>query len=159
MCGVVKTPEYFFGGSSMKKGLRKKWFCLALVLVLCILSCIPAYATEGLSDDPVDPTRYIGTIAASAQISIDSSGNATCTCTYTLRPGYTSEVSMRLQQKQSSWLSIVFWTKPTTGTSPFSGTTSVTSGYYYRCSVIMRVYDSNGAYVETVRVYSSKTYY
>ncbi len=143
----------------MKKGLRKKWFCLALVLVLCIMTGIPAYATEDPADDPVDPTRYIGTIAAYAQISIDSSGNATCTCTYTLRSGYSSEVTMRLQQKQSSWIPIHIWTKPTSGSSPFSGTTSVTSGYYYRCSVIMRVYDSNGAYVETVRVNSSKMYY
>ena len=65
---------------------------------------------------------------------------------------------MRLQKSvdKSNWSNVIIWMSYST---TLNKTKSVSSGYYYRTQVTVRVYDSNHNLVETVTKSSGAIYY
>ena len=141
----------------MKKATRQ---LIALILALCALAAaaMPACAAS-LDTPPEGPLapEYVGLSLLRCNCTV-SSGTATCTATVKLKNGYTAYTSMRLQKSndKSNWSNVTIWMSYST---TLNKTKSVSSGYYYRTQVTVRVYDANNNLVETVTQNSGAVYY
>ena len=121
---------------------------IALVLVFCLV--IPSFfAMAGAAD--YTPLRYDTSSLCSASLSISSG---------------TIDASLALckSSDQKYWSIEKSWDYNGPG---YNGATSafsiiknryVESGYYYKVTFVVDVYDSNGTYIETLRAASSVLY-
>lgn len=141
----------------------KKWVS-RLVAFVFALACLitvtaPTYAlfVDTPSIDPVEPA-YVGILSTRCSISISSTGTAKVTSSVQVDSGYTMSVTLKLQRSRdnSAWSTLGTWTG---STAQISKTKTVTSGYYYRSQVTVKVYNSSGTLVETVTKSSSSIYY
>lgn len=122
-----------------------------LMTVALLTSGINAFAGE------VSP-RYTGTSTIVTDLSISSTGKATCAGTVVLYSGYTATLTMKLQQYNGSyWTTIQTWS--TSDSKSLSKSYYVSSGYSYRVVTSAKVYNSSGTYVETPSVTSATKSY
>ena len=139
---------------------------IALVLVFCLV--IPSFfAMAGAAD--YTPLRYDTSSLCSASLVVSSSNYAECKGTISLYSKYRSgtiEASLALckSSNQKYWSIEKSWDYNGPG---YNGATSafsiiknryVESGYYYKVTFVVDVYDSNGTYIETLRAASSVLY-
>lgn len=126
--------------------------------ILCIVLTV-AFLTSGVSAFAGDVgPRYKGTATISADLSISSTGKASCAGVVVLYSGYTATLTMKLQQYNGSyWTTIKSWS--TSDSKSLSKSYYVSSGYSYRVVTSAKVYNSAGTYVETPSVTSvTKSY-
>ncbi len=134
----------------MKVKTAKRILCMLMAVVL-LTSGINVFAGE------VSP-RYTGTSTIVTDLSISSTGKATCAGTVVLYSGYTATLTMKLQQYNGSyWTTIQTWS--TSDSKSLSKFYYVSSGYSYRVVTSAKVYNSSGTYVETPSVTSATKSY
>lgn len=135
----------------------KKVICL-LMACAALASVVPAnaiYVDEEPSSGEVVPF-YIGTILATASLSIDADGNATCSGRVRLVNGYTAAVTLSIQQKiNGKWIIQKSWSERGEGDITLSKSYSASSGFSYQTIITAKVYNSEGVYVETVSTASA----
>lgn len=119
----------------MKRHIRAV-LALALFLGVMVATLAIAHAVE---------PRYTGISKLSTNLSISSSGAATCKGTVTVYSGYTADVKVELKQDGST---IKTWTDSGSGTIRISEIHYVESGHKYIVKTSATVYDSNGKVVE-----------
>lgn len=140
---------------------------IAFVLVVCLV--IPSFFVMAGAVDYA-PLRYDTSALCSAALSISSSSHiAECKGTISLYSKYRSgtiEASLALckSSNQKYWSIEKSWDYNGPG---YNGATSafsiiknryVESGYYYKVTFVVDVYDSNGTYIETLRATSDVLY-
>ena len=103
----------------------------------------------------VEP-RYTGVCRLSSNLSISSSGAATCKGTAMLDSGYTADVKVELKRDGTT---IKTWTTSGNRTIRISETHYVLSGHNYIVKTSATVYDSNNKVVESPSVDSIEEYY
>lgn len=87
-------------------------------------------------------------------LSINSSGYASCDGTCTVASGYEAEATLELQQKDgSTWKTIKEWSD-SGDVIRFNKAQFVARGYDYRLKLTTEVYDANGKFVEDDVTYS-----
>lgn len=140
----------------------------SIALVLVFLPChSQLFAMAGAAD--YTPLRYDTSSLCSASLSISSSNYAECKGTISLYSKYrngTIDASLALckSSDQKYWSIDKSWDYNGPGyngaTSAFTITRNrfVESGYYYKVTFVVDVYDSNGTYIETLRAASSVLY-
>lgn len=136
---------------------------VGLVISICILLIFGLQAFADTNDSPareISP-MYINIMSLSASLDINSSGTATGTAKITqgLSEG-SCELIMNLQKLDSdnSWKTVGTWTKKGVMSCTNQQSKAVSKGTY-RISVIGKVYDSNGNFIEEGMVNSiRKTY-
>ena len=140
---------------------------IAFVLVVCLV--IPSFFVMAGAVDYA-PLRYDTSALCSAALSISSSSHlAECKGTISLYSKYrngTIDASLALckSSDQKYWSIDKSWDYNGPGyngaTSAFTITRNrfVESGYYYKVTFVVDVYDSNGTYIETLRAASSVLY-
>lgn len=133
---------------------------LAVLLALCCFcaSVVSASAIDADLDAPIAEARYTGAVSVSSNISVSTSGTATCTAVVQIRSGYTAKTTLKLQRSSnnSKWSTRKSWT----GTDGvLTKTKSVAAGYYYRAQVSTKVYNSSGTLVDSITKSSSSVYY
>lgn len=130
---------------------------LSLILVFSILSF--SVAENHTVDTHVSAIeeRYIGLRRVTSQLAI-SNNTANCKATaYAINSSYSLYVTMSLQkQTGANWNTVISWSGSGSG---FAGvvlnkTKSGLSSGTYRCKAYVRVYDSNGTFVESTTIYS-----
>ena len=106
-----------------------------------------AVTTEEHQAMTVEP-RYSGILRIESTLEIVG-GNAECVGVVTVKSGYTSEITLALQQCSSGgkWSDIISWDGG--GDGSLVRHYSVRSGYDYRVRVTAKVYDNAGKYVAT----------
>ena len=137
---------------------------IALVLVFCLV--IPSFfAMAGAAD--YTPLRYDTSSLCSASLVVSSSNYAECKGTISLYSKYRSgtiDASLALCKSSDQKSIEKSWDYNGPG---YNGATSafsiiknryVESGYYYKVTFVVDVYDSNGTYIETLRAASSVLY-
>ena len=137
------------------------------MLVVCLV--IPSFFVMAGAVDYA-PLRYDTSALCSAALSISSSSHiAECKGTISLYSKYRSgtiEASLALckSSNQKYWSIEKSWDYNGPG---YNGATSafsiiknryVESGYYYKVTFVVDVYDSNGTYIETLRAASNVLY-
>ena len=128
------------GGKKMKKVICLLMACAALA------SAVPAnamYVEETAAPAEIVPF-YVGTILASASLSIDANGNATCSGQQKINGDWEVQKSWSASGKTDITLSKSY---------------TVSSGYSYQTVLTARVYNSEGVYVETVTASSAVVSY
>ena len=153
--------------SRMEFKMKKRTLrSIAVVLVFCLV--IPSFfAMAGAAD--YSPLRYDTSSLCSAALAISSSNYAECKGTISLYSQYrngTIDASLALckSSDQKYWSIDKSWDYNGPGyngaTSAFTITRNrfVESGYYYKVTFVVDVYDSNGTYIETLRAASNVLY-
>lgn len=142
----------------MKK--LKKGYALVLVL-LCFLSTASFAKASTINNDiPISPYyNYISTV--NATLGISSSGKATCQALVKTYGAYNIELTMTLQQSanRTTWNDVNTWNAAGTRNASVSKAYYVSSGNYYRVTVVANIYDSNHNLLESVPNTSDLTYY
>ncbi len=87
------------------------------------------------------------------------SGRANCYGYTQTQSGYTAKVTVELQRKGSSWISIKKWTVSDDSKAVVSENYSVTKGYSYRLKTTHYALNSSGSIVESTVKYSSTVSY
>lgn len=137
----------------------KKAIILLISLLMVLSSISFSVAEEHRYESPEELTaeRFIGLSRASASMSI-SNNTAKCKATaYASSSEYYLYVTLSLQKKSgNSWKTIASWNGSGSGITGviLSKTKSGLVSGTYRCKAYVRVYDSNGSYVESTTVYS-----
>lgn len=135
----------------------KKVICMLMVCA-ALVSVVPAnaiYVDESPALGKVVPF-YVGTILATASLSIDANGNSTSTGRVRLVNGYTATVTMSIQQKiNGKWEMQKSWSASGKNDITLSKSYTVSSGFSYQTILTARVYNSEGVYVETVSAASA----
>ena len=133
--------------------------CFAIVLtILLLISSIGVTSADGIdSEENIILDRYIGLFKTYATLSM-SSGTASCTGVAKAKTSnYSLSLTLSLQKKSgTSWNTIISWSGTGSGISGIilNKTKSGLSSGTYRCKAYVRVYDSNGLFVESTTVYS-----
>ena len=146
----------------MKKAHHLK-HALCVAVALCTL-CAPAASAKSstIPNDAVYSTtnpRFVAMSKLLTELSISSSGRATCTGHAYAISGYTCDSTLELQQKNGfSWKTIKTWSTSAQYAN-FNETRYVTSGYTYRLKLSADVFNSNGVLVESVYDYSTQASY
>lgn len=134
--------------------MSKKQFAASLLLASCMISGIQnhAFASDIRQPEIVEPL-YVGVISRSCVLSI-SSGVATCKGTVNLKSNYSANLTMKLQRSANgtSWTTLQTWSG--TGTS-LTKSRSISSGYKYRCTFNIKVYNSSGTLVDNITATSA----
>lgn len=134
----------------MKVKTIKRALCLLLVVALLT-------AGMGVFASDIAPC-YTGTSFISTDLSISSTGKASCSGVISLYSNYTATLTMKLQQYNGSyWTTIQTWS--TSDSKSLSKSYYVSSGYSYRVVTSAKVYNSSGTYVETPSVTSATKSY
>ena len=135
----------------MKRKIMKRVFCVLLSVVI-LASGFTAFAAD------ISP-RYDATSRITANLSINSSGLASCRGTIALRDlSYTATLTLHLQRYQGgSWTDVYSWS--TSDAVTLSKSRYVVSGYSYRVVTSATVYSASGAYIESPSATSSTVYY
>lgn len=118
----------------------------ALVVTLMLLLSGSSVLADTAPEGPPVQLYYLHTVSIDAQLSISSSGTATCSGEIEPRAS-TSIVSITValkQKKNSAWTTIASWM----GDSYASGAKKVTAGYAYKVVVSGVVKDSSGTVLE-----------
>ena len=138
----------------------KKSISLLLAL-LCMLSTVCfANASTAYNGDPISPYYdYISSVKAT--LGISSSGKATCEALVRTFGAYDIELTITLQKSsnQATWSDVKTWNATGSRIASASKTYYVSSGYYYRITVIADIYDDNHNLLESVPNTSDITYY
>ena len=126
---------------------------ISILLIALLFACSMCAAAE-TEDESLGDIQlfYVYAKNVTANLTIDSSGNATCRGLITLRDSsYTVTITVKLQKKSgSSWTTLATWSDSGDGYAGASagGTKKVSSGYSYRVSVSTVVKDSSGTVIE-----------
>lgn len=130
---------------------------LSFLLVFSSVSFSDAEESQHESSGTLIEERFIGLSRASASLNI-SSNTAKCKATaYANSSEYYLYVTLSLQKKNgNTWNTIASWNGSGSGITGvvLSKTKSGLVSGTYRCKAYVRVYDSNGSYVESTTVYS-----
>lgn len=137
----------------MKTKLIRRLLCVLLTLSL-LSSGLTAFAANEYEPMPC----YNSTLSIAANLSISSSGLASCSGNIRFSDSSASaNVVMKLQRyKNSSWSTVATWSA--NDATSLSKTRYVTGDYYYRVVFSATVY-SSGTYVESPSATSSMVYY
>ena len=131
-------------------------------MVLCLLVPLEIQVAAISPDTEVgEPVPYyIGTLGASASISISASGEAACWGYLDCYRGYTADAAMRLQWRDSdgTWINYKSWYGEGRIVD-FDETWNVPKGRTYRVKVVGDVYDEDGNWVEIVDAISGSVKY
>lgn len=147
----------------MKKRTQRS---IAIIIAVCLF--IPIFSVMAGAADYV-PLRYDTSSICSVALSISSLNYAECKGTISLYSQYRSgtiDASLALckSSDQKYWSIDKSWDYNGPGyngaTSAFTITRNrfVESGYYYKVTFVVDVYDSNGTYIETLRAASNVLY-
>ena len=143
----------------MKKHVFSR-MVLMLVVAAALCSVTGSAFAAGVDDFATSPAmvspRYATIRKFFADLTISSSGQASCQVFDTLFGSYVGEVTMYLQDQSSGWQTVKSWSS--TG-SVCSGSYYVSSGDTYRVMGILRVYDSAGRLIETATTYSNEVFF
>lgn len=145
----------------------KKFTCIALLVLITLLSVIPVYAetvdsTQNQSSNGVIRPLFTYISLLDAGLSIDSSGLSNCSGLVTIyNNNYSVVLTIQLQKYNSgSWSTIKTWTSSGIG---IPGT--IIDQYYYvvrgtyRVCSTAQVYNNYGNLVETQSIYSATVTY
>lgn len=143
----------------MKKNVvNRVVFTLVMVAALCsVTGSAFAVGTDDLtaSAEILSP-RYATIRKFSVELTISSSGQASCQAFGSLFGSYVGEFTMYLQDQSSGWQTVKSW----------SGSGNVCSGNYYvpkgdtyRVKGVLHVYDNAGRLVETTTKYSNEVFF
>ena len=136
----------------MKKSICKT-VSLVLLVVMCVsVASLPASAkgmSQSLISSDITP-KYTGLANIVSLLTISPSGVADCRGEVSIRPNYTGDLTMVLERSTngSSWSRVKTWNTSGSGKVSLSETYQVTSGYQYRISLTVDVYDKNGVFIE-----------
>lgn len=100
--------------------------------------------------------RYATIRSLSADLAISSAGRASCQVEVSLYGSYKREITMYLQNQNSGWQTVEFWSG---AGNVCDGSYYVLKGDSYRVKGDLRVYDSSGKLVESATVYSDTISY
>lgn len=147
--------------------MKKTIFSIvSLILVLCSLFAMPAFAVESDPGEPLEPldpeAPYVDIDYCNCGCSIDSNGLAYCSSyAQTAHTNYSVYVSISLQRyKDGYWQTYAGpWSGSGTGYAGAYKYYYVVSGYYYRTAASITVWNADGAYVESTSIYSASRYY
>lgn len=135
----------------------KKCFAIVLTILLLISSIGVTSADVTDTEENIILDRYIGLFKAYTTLSI-ASGTANCSGVGKAKTSnYTLSLTLSLQKKSgTSWNTIISWSGTGSGINGIvlNKTKSGLSSGTYRCKAYVRVYDSNGVFVESTTVYS-----
>lgn len=125
---------------------------LSLLVVLLVFVNVFAYAGVREEIEVVITPFYVYTDNLTANLTIDSSGNATCRGVVIPKDSsYSCSITVKLKrQSGSSWSTIATWTGSGQGYAGASagGTKKVSSGYNNMVSVSTVVKNSSGSVIE-----------
>ena len=147
----------------MKKRTQRS---IAIIIAVCLF--IPIFSVMAGAADYV-PLRYDTSSICSVALSISSLNYAECKGTISLYPQYRdgtidATIALCKSADQKYWSFEKSWDYSGTG---YNGDTAsftiirnrfVESGYYYKVTFVVDVYDRNGTYIETLRSASSVLY-
>ena len=131
--------------------MKKRWVSICLVLALIMqLFTFSAFAA---TPEVVQP-YYVAVRSCTVDFSIQNTtlGYSNSLVVVSLRDGYTADVTMELYRISSSSVkSLKVWEDSVgSGVESISHGYYVASGYDYLLEVTLKLYDSNGEYVEIV---------
>ena len=125
-----------------KQNSLRRIFTGPLVVCMLAMMLLPAAA------------RFVAIRSVTVDLSINSSGYASCDGTCTVASGYEAEATLELQQKDgSTWKTIKEWSD-SGDVIRFNKAQFVARGYDYRLKLTTEVYDANGKFVEDDVTYS-----
>lgn len=143
----------------MKKNVvNKVAFTLVMLSLLCAVTgtAFAAGADDFAASVGIVSPRYATIRRFYADLTISSSGQASCHVAVSLYGSYRGEVTMYLQQRSGGWQTIEFW--PGTGDG-CDESYYVLKGDSYRVKGDLRVYDNSGKLVESATTYSETIFY
>ena len=141
----------------------KKMLAILLVVLLTVVLSGVAVAEMSSYEEPQIQPRYDHTNSIKATLSIDSSGNATCSGSVKATSG-SSKVSVTVRLKKlenGSWNTIATWSDSGSGSTTVKagGSQKVSSGYSYKVVTSGTIKDSAGNVLESPSASSTtKTY-
>ena len=125
-----------------KQNSLRRIFTGPLVVCMLAMMLLPAAA------------RFVAIRSVTVDLSINSSGYASCDGTCTVASGYEAEATLELQQKDgSTWKTIKEWSD-SGDVIRCNKAQFVARGYDYRLKLTTEVYDANGKFVEDDVTYS-----
>ena len=136
----------------------KRVVCLILVLLLTMLSVVPAMAA--VSEPSVSP-QYTHISKMYAGLAIDETiGLTACQANCYAATGDSVKLTCSLQRYNgSSWATIKSWSTTGEHTASISKNYAVYSGYTYRLKATCSVYSSAGVLLESGIIYSNQVVY
>ena len=143
--------------------MKKRASIIAIALLIAVfLSIIPVHAADL---DPYDPEpdvpEYIDLVTIYSQLTISSSGLATCVAGGRTNKTDTLYLTITLYRQNGTgvWTATNTWN--TSGYRTISAIKSayVLHGYNYRVQATIAVYNSSGNFVESVSKWSSIVFY
>lgn len=132
---------------------------LSFFAALCLL--VSAASAAVPTEDTVQP-RYTGISKLTADLSISSSGYASCYGYVRLSSSsYSANMTVELQRSGNgtSWTTIKDWSTSGSYTLELDKGWYVVSGYYYQVVTTVEVYNSSGSLVGTAPGSSVSVYY
>lgn len=115
---------------------------------LCILVALLCYATVASATETSIEPRFTYVVNHVVGLNIDSSSKAICSSSVESIAGYPVQVQCKLQKKVGNdWVTVTYWTKSGTGAAIAGGTYYVFSGYEYRVTATVQVYNADKTYV------------
>ncbi|TEB15564.1 hypothetical protein Psfp_02059 [Pelotomaculum sp. FP] len=143
----------------------KKFICMWLLVLMAVLSPVPAYAADGTENagaQGVITPKFTYISLLSPGLSINSSGKATCIgLASAYDSSHTTILTVELQKYTGSgWSTIKSWSASSTGTS----VAVVEENYYvvhgtYRVCATAEVYNASGVLLERKSLYSDTVIY
>lgn len=130
--------------------MKKLASMLLVVLLVFVNMC--AYAGVGEEMEAIIVPFYVYTDSLTANLTIDSDGDATCRGIVTPKDSsYSCSITVQLKRKSgSTWTTIATWSDSGQGYNGASagGTKRVSAGYNYIVSVSAIVKNSSGSIIE-----------
>lgn len=130
---------------------------LSTVLIFTSISITAADEINSTTKETIMDNRFIGLYRATSSIGI-TNNTANCKATaFAKTTDYSLYVILSLQKKSgANWNNIISWSDTGSGLTGvvLSKTKSSLSSGTYRCKVYVRVYNSNGTFIESTTVYS-----
>jgi len=133
--------------------MKKQWIRFwSVMLAVCLLSTV-VLAVDG---ENVIMPRYTYVSDVTMGFDIAGDGKAYCSTGVTLHGlTYTCSLEMTLQRyEDGEWSDVKTWSTTGDSNADIEKFWYVASGYEYRTSNVVRVYNTNGRLVETVTVES-----
>ena len=135
--------------------MKKRWVKgLSILLTICMLST-GVLAADVSPADVIMP-RYTYVLDITMGFDIAGDGRSYCSTGVTLHSdNYTCSVEMTLQRyEDGDWEDVKSWSTTGGQNTDIEKFWYVASGYEYRTSNVVRVYNTNGRLVETITVES-----
>ena len=131
--------------------MKKKFLCLMVIFCLMFSSNIAFAGDLSSKEDSDVELLYEQVMNMSAKLNISSLGQATCTGTVSVRPGYNVSLTINLLKfENNSWTTIKSWIHTGSGVAGVneSETYWVDHGTYMT-EIVAYVTDSSGKYIES----------